>query len=99
MSIGLVANIAVMLISFLAMLLFANTVLHWLGRMVDVQEFSFEVQYLFKLVSEYRCSIVVNVHQQLKLTFKNKIHYLEFYNITFVHTSSLHFFSLNISSF
>ena len=47
MSIGLVANIAVMLISFLAMLLFANTVLHWLGRMVDVQEFSFEVQYLF----------------------------------------------------
>lgn len=43
MSIGLVANIAVMLIAFLSMLKFVNSVLGWLGGMVGLPEFSFEV--------------------------------------------------------
>lgn len=48
MSIGLVANITVMLIAFLAMLALTNGVLHWLGCMVDECDFSFE----------YMCSYV-----------------------------------------
>ena len=42
MSIVLVANIAAMLIAFLAMKAFLNAVLAWGGRMVDI-EISFEV--------------------------------------------------------
>ncbi|XP_065648982.1 solute carrier family 28 member 3-like isoform X1 [Hydra vulgaris] len=42
MSIGLVANISVMLIAFLSLLRFVNALLGWLGSNVDVQDFSFE---------------------------------------------------------
>ena len=48
MSIGLVANIAVMLIAFLSMLKFVNSVLGWLGGMVGLPEFSFEVSCFIK---------------------------------------------------
>ena len=43
MSIGLVANIGVMLIAFTSMLAFFNGLLSWLGCMVGLCEFSFEV--------------------------------------------------------
>ena len=49
MSIGLVANIAVMLIAFLSLLKCANSVLGWFGSMVGEPAFSFEYicSYLF----------------------------------------------------
>ena len=43
MSIALVANIAVMLIAFLAMLEFINAVLLWMGRQVGYYELTFQV--------------------------------------------------------
>lgn len=42
MSIGLVANIGVMLISFISVLALLNAILSWFGGMVDVPELSFE---------------------------------------------------------
>ena len=45
MSIPLVANIAVMLLSFLSMLALINAILGWLGGMVGEPNFSFEVRY------------------------------------------------------
>ena len=43
MSIGLVANIGVMLIAFTSMLAFCNAILSWFGSMVGLPELSFEV--------------------------------------------------------
>lgn len=42
-AIPLVANIAVNLIAFLALLAFFNAVLSWLGNMFDYPQLSFEV--------------------------------------------------------
>lgn len=43
MSIGLVANIAVMLIAFISVLALANGILRWFGSMVNEPDFTFEV--------------------------------------------------------
>ena len=51
MSIALVANIAVMLMAFIAVLALLNAVLAWLGGMVDCPELSFEVGEAFSILS------------------------------------------------
>ena len=50
MSIGLVANIAVNLMAFVAVLAFVDAILMWLGSMVGHPTFSFSVSILTTVV-------------------------------------------------
>ncbi|NXP21427.1 S28A1 protein, partial [Scytalopus superciliaris] len=52
-SVGLVANIAASLISFLAVLEFINAAVRWFGQMVDIQDLTFQVilSYVFTPVA------------------------------------------------
>lgn len=43
-AVGLVANVAANLIAFLAVLAFINSVLSWLGELVDIHGLTFQVK-------------------------------------------------------
>ena len=73
MSISLVANIAVNLIAFVAILAFVDGILMWLGSMVGVPNLSFDVSFScchFHAISNFYRSILYPDNWQLVINAK-----------------------------
>ncbi|XP_037652780.1 solute carrier family 28 member 3 isoform X2 [Choloepus didactylus] len=87
-SIGLVANIAVNLIAFLALLSFVNSALSWFGSMFDYPQLSFEIicSYIFMPFS-----FMMGVDSQDSFMVAKLIGYKTFFNefVAYEHLSKL----------